>query len=97
MWKTIKDQTVDELGGGSYVCHQLRRLPRTVMPSLLLRPNPGLTWTPMNGLYNLCQVVPREGTRIRTGASSGPSKRYCRVFDGVSLTPQTLSRLTRPP
>lgn len=30
----------------------------------------------------------------RTGASSGPSKRYCRVFGGVSLTPRTLSRLT---
>jgi hypothetical protein len=42
-------------------------------------------------------VVPSEGPRIRTGASSGPSKRYCRVFDGVSLTPQTLSRLTDAP
>ncbi|GAA3245277.1 hypothetical protein GCM10010469_00270 [Streptomyces labedae] len=57
----------------------------------------GLTWTPKDGPYNLCQVVPSEGPRIRTGASSGPSKRYCRVFDGVSLTPQTLSRLTDAP
>src|SRR3954464_3851058 len=43
----------------------------------------------------MCHVVPSEGPKIRTGASSGPSKRYCRVFDGVSLTPQTLSRLTK--
>ncbi|CAL9399383.1 hypothetical protein SUDANB150_01412 [Streptomyces sp. enrichment culture] len=45
--------------------------------------------------YNLCHVVPSEGPRIRTGASSGPSKQYCRVFGGVSLPPQTLSRLTK--
>src|SRR3954466_1950433 len=44
---------------------------------------------------HMCQVVPREGPRIRTGASSGPSKRYCRVLGGVSLTRQTLSSLTR--
>ncbi len=56
-----------------------------------------LEQTPLDGLYNLCHVVPSEGPRIRTGASSGPSKRYCRVFGGVSLTPQTLSRLTDAP
>ncbi len=56
-----------------------------------------LEQTPLDGLYNLCQVVPSEGPRIRTGASSGPSKRYCRVFGGVSLTPQTFSRLTDVP
>ena len=44
---------------------------------------------------HMCQVVPSEGPRIRTGASSGPSKRYCRVFGGVSLTRQTLSSVTR--
>jgi hypothetical protein len=66
-------------------------------PDLLLRTRPGLTWTPEDGFYNLCHVVPSEGPRIRTGASSGPSKRYCRVFGGVSLTPQTLSRLTTAP
>ena len=64
---------------------------------LLFRTHHGLTWTPIDGLYNLCHVVPSEGPRIRTGASSGPSKRYCRVFGGVSLTPQTLSRLTDAP
>jgi hypothetical protein len=63
-------------------------------PDLLFHAHAGLTWTPLDGSYNLCHVVPSEGPRIRTGASSGPSKRYCRVFDGVSLTPQTLSRLT---
>ncbi|WP_310739663.1 zinc-binding dehydrogenase [Streptomyces murinus] len=45
----------------------------------------------------MCQVVPSEGPRIRTGASSGPSRRYCRVFGGVSLTHPTLSRLTTAP
>lgn len=64
-------------------------------PDLLQRAHHGLAWTPIDGLYNLCQVVPSEGPRTRTGASSGPSKRYCRVFGGVSLTPQTLSRLTK--
>lgn len=62
---------------------------------LQLHASAGLTQTPLDGLYNLCHVVPSEGPRIRTGASSGPSKRYCRVFGGVSLTPQTLSRLTK--
>jgi hypothetical protein len=42
----------------------------------------------------MCQVVPSEGPKIRTGASSGPSKRYCRVFFGVSLTPKTFSHHT---
>ncbi len=81
----------------SHVCHQLRRLPRTRCPDLLLRTRSGLTWTPEDGLYNLCQVVPSEGPRIRTGASSGPSRRYCRVFGGVSLTHPTLSRFTTAP
>ncbi len=54
-------------------------------------------WTAVDGFYDMCHVVPSEGPRIRTGASSGPSKRYCRVFGGVSLTPQTLSRLTDAP
>ena len=43
---------------------------------------------------HMCHVVPSEGPRIRTGASSGPSKRYCRVFVVLSLTPCTLSHLT---
>lgn len=64
-------------------------------PDLHLCIHPGLTWTPEDGLYNLCQVVPSEGPRIRTGASSGPSKRYCRVFIGVSLTRLSLSSVTR--
>lgn len=42
----------------SRVCHQLRRLPRTAVPDLLLRVRPGLTWTPEDGLYNLCHVGP---------------------------------------
>lgn len=61
---------------------------------LPLRTRPGLTWTPEDGLYNLCQVVPSEGARISTGASSGPSKRYCRGAAVVSLTRLTLSHLT---
>jgi hypothetical protein len=32
---------------------------------------------------------------MRTGASSGPSKRYCRLFIGVSLTRLSLSSVTR--
>ncbi|GLW47626.1 hypothetical protein Stsp02_32880 [Streptomyces sp. NBRC 14336] len=60
-------------------------------PDLALRAHLGLTWTPTDGLYNLCQVVPSDGARISTGASSGPSKRYCRVFVTLSLTPCTLS------
>lgn len=64
---------------------------------LPLRTRPGLTWTPKDGPYNLCQVVPSEGPRIRTGASSGPSKRYCRVFIGVSLTRLSLSSATTAP
>lgn len=64
---------------------------------LLQSTHHGLAWTPIDGLYNLCHVEPSEGPRIRTGASSGPSKRYCRVFDGVSLTHRTLSRLTDAP
>ena len=45
-------------------------------------------WRDSSGIWrsHMCQVVPREGPRIRTGASSGPSKRYCRVFSRVSLT-----------
>jgi hypothetical protein len=60
-------------------------------PDLLQCTHHGLAWTPINGLYNLCHVVPSDGPRTRTGASSGPSTRYCRVFGGVSLTRQTLS------
>jgi hypothetical protein len=65
-----------------------------------------LTWTyaptlnqldAVDGFYDMCQVVPSDGPRISTGASSGPSKRYCRVFGGVSLTRQTLSSLTEAP
>lgn len=46
----------------------------------------------MDGFYDMCQVVPREGPRMSTGASSGPSIRYCRVFGGVcvSLTRSTV-------
>ena len=50
---------------------------------------------PRDGFYDMCQVVPSEGPRIRTGASSGPSKRYCMVFGGVSVTRKTLSSVTR--
>ncbi|SED95794.1 hypothetical protein SAMN05216533_1026 [Streptomyces sp. Ag109_O5-10] len=49
----------------SHVCHQLRRLPRTAMPDLRLRTRPGLTWTPEDGLYNLCHVVPHTKPRDR--------------------------------
>ncbi len=70
----------------SHVCHQLRGLPRTCCPDLLLRARPGLTWTPKDGLYNLCHVVPRDGPRTRTGASSGPSKLYSRGLVVVALT-----------
>ena len=69
-------------------------------PDLLQRTHHGLAWTPMDGLYNLCHVVPSEGPKIRTGASSGPSKRYCSVLILVSLTGSHLylSRsVTRPP
>lgn len=63
-------------------------------PGLRFRACPGSA----GGPCNLCQVVPKDGPGIRTGAFSGLSKRYCRVFDGVSLTRQSLSRsrLTRP-
>jgi hypothetical protein len=54
-------------------------------------------WTALDGFYDMCHVVPSEGPRIRTGASSGPSKRYCRVFIGVSLTRLTLSSVTTAP
>ena len=42
-------------------------------PDLLLRAYPGLTWTPMDGLYNLCQVVPSEGPRARVPVATAPS------------------------
>lgn len=43
-------------------------------------------WTALDGFYDMCQVVPSEGPRMRTGASSGPSKRYWRAGVFVSLT-----------
>lgn len=44
-------------------------------PDLLLRTCPGLTWTPMDGLYNLCHVVPqmrRLPSGVALPARSGP-------------------------
>lgn len=43
---------------------------------------------------HMCQVVPSDGARIRTGASSGPSRRYWRV---VVCTSVTASRSHVPP
>lgn len=43
---------------------------------------------------HMCHVVPSEGPRISTGASSGPSQRYCRVGVVTSLTRATFSHLT---
>jgi hypothetical protein len=43
-------------------------------------------WTALDGFYDMCHVVPRDGPRTRTGAWSGPSKRYCRFSAFVSLT-----------
>src|SRR4051812_23269703 len=40
---------------------------------------------------HMCQVVPSDGPRMRTGASSGPSKRYWRAGVFVSLTAPTLT------
>ncbi|GGO59971.1 hypothetical protein GCM10012286_82790 [Streptomyces lasiicapitis] len=42
----------------------------------------------------MCHVVPMDGPRTRTGASSGPSKRYCSAAVFVSLTRSTLPHLT---
>jgi hypothetical protein len=83
-------------------CRRRSRAPVADSPGprctdLLKRTLHGLTWTLMDGLCNLFHAVPGEGPRIRTGASCGPSKRYCRVFGGVSLTRQTLSRLADAP
>jgi hypothetical protein len=80
--------------GGAWLYHRRCHAPVTnyADPSelrcldLLLRTHDGLTWTPEDGLYNLCHEVPREGPKTRIGASSGPSKRYCRVSVVVLLT-----------
>ncbi|MBB6417146.1 hypothetical protein [Streptomyces sp. AK010] len=37
-------------------------------------------------VHVICDVVPSEAPRMRTGASSGPSKRYWRAGVVVSLT-----------
>lgn len=55
-------------------------------PDLLQRTHHGLAWTPIDGLYNLCHVAPRDGPMTRTGACSGPSKRYCMLSTFFSLT-----------
>lgn len=73
--------------------------PRPRRFDLLQRTQHGLAWTPIDGLYNLCHVVPRDGPRIRTGRCSGPSKRYCSVSVLPSVTGSHLhlSRsVTRP-
>ncbi len=68
-------------------------------PDLHFHTRSGPAWTPLDGLYNLCHVVPRDGPRIRTGRCSGPSKRYCSVSVLPSVTGSHLhlSRsVTRP-
>src|SRR4051812_31775931 len=46
---------------------------------------------------HMCQVVPSDGPRMRTGASSGPSKRYWRAGVFVSLTAPTLTAFSYVP
>lgn len=70
--------------------HQHHRRTGITAPGRVQTPSFRTTWTPEDGFYDLCQVAPREAPKIRTGASSGPSKRYCRVFFGVSLIRPTL-------
>ncbi|MFF9114765.1 potassium-transporting ATPase subunit KdpB [Streptomyces massasporeus] len=58
-----------------------------IIPAMFASTYPGLQSLNIMGLHShLCHVVPSEGPRMRTGASSGPSKRYWRAGVVVSLT-----------
>jgi hypothetical protein len=69
---------VDDGGRGSVTAlshrsHQLYGLPRTVRPDLAQHTRPWIDWTPLDGRYGLCHVVPRtHATSIRRRPSSRP-------------------------
>lgn len=66
-------------------------------PDLCFRGPACSHWTGMDGVSNLCHVVPSDGPKMRTGASSGPSKRYWRAGVVVSLTAPTLTAFSYGP
>ncbi len=72
-------------------------------PDLLQRTHHGLAWTPKDGLYNLCHVVPRGSltgttnygphTEIRT--SRGPTRFHSRPFSPLPLVRGEGQRIPR--